>query len=287
MRGLFIGITTLDVIHYVNSGFGTNDKVSAQETRIHAGGLAANAAVTFSILGGHSRLITYAGGGALTKVIEQELSEYGVELENRSAGHSGGPVTASVIVNTRQGDRAVVGVKPPADPAAPWFREPEHRPDVVLFDTYYIDTAEPYLAWACRENIPAVLDGGSWKPGLERILPYITYGICSQQFYPPGCASHDQTAQYLMSFNIPWVCITRGELPILLYGSGGEKQEIPVPSPGQVRDTLGAGDIFHGAFCFSAASGRGLEESIKAAAQTASQSVCCYGPRAWKDALSP
>ncbi len=279
MRGLFLGMATVDVIHYVRGTFGNNEKAAAEETRIHAGGPAANAAVTYSLLGGDARLVTFAGSGALTACIEQELSSYGVVVDNCSAGEDQNPVTASVIVHIETGDRTVVGVKPRTEPHAASFYEPDILPDVLLFDTYFTATAAPYLSWAMDKRIPTVLDGGSWKRGLETVLPYITYALCSEHFLPPGCTTHDETVEYLKGFGIPAVCITRGERPILLYPPGGSLEEIPVKSPGQVQDTLGAGDIFHGAFCYFIAQGSDFRSAVTASSRIASQSVCFRGPR--------
>ncbi|MGM0432866.1 MAG: PfkB family carbohydrate kinase [Spirochaetota bacterium] len=281
MRGLFLGFTTLDLIHYVHGTIGQNEKISADGTRIHTGGPAANAAITFSQLGGETELITFVGNSHLTSVIAKELSDYGVNLDNRSKADGEHPVAASVVVNTETGDRMVIDVKP-SDPRPSDFTVPQFRPDIVLTDTYYLETVKPYLRWAKGERIPVVLDGGSWKQGLETILPYVNYAICSEKFFAPGCSSFAESAAALRGMGVSTICFTRGEKPILIYEEEGDPQELPVPAAQEVKDTLAAGDIFHGAFChYIVATGGNLQESLTSAASIASGSVANYGPRTW------
>ncbi len=54
---------------------------------------------------------------------------------------------------------------------------------------------------------------------------------------------------FLSRLNVPSIAITHGEKPIQ-YRSQNQSGWVNVPSVKAV-DTLGAGDIFHGAFCFA------------------------------------
>ena len=281
MNGLFVGLTTLDIIQYYTGTFGQNDKMAADETLVSTGGPAANAAVTFSLLGGNAHLVTDIGNTELSSVIDQELSRYHVMHERETETGDRHPITASVLVNTRIGDRAVAGQKPQHSFLSGPFRSPEFHVDVVLSDTYYMPVALPYLQWATEQGIPTVLDGGSWKSGLDQLLPWIRYPLCSERFFPPGCTSHEQTARYLFQWeNIDAVAITRGERSMLFYLPDGSVEHLDVTSVGTVVDTLGAGDIFHGACCFYLATGADIRESIQSASAIAARSVCFRGPRA-------
>jgi sugar/nucleoside kinase (ribokinase family) len=273
-------MTTLDIVHYTDRNPGVNEKISARETRVYAGGPAANAAVAFAQLGGEAELVSLAGSGSLTELISKELYAYGVHLDNRSPDYAGDPVVASVVVNTVTGDRSVVGVKPSGKAPESVFHEPNMVPDVVLFDTYYPEIAEPVLQWAKNRNIPVVLDGGSWKPGLEKMLAYIDYAVCSEKFFPPGCQTPDESASYLLERGVPVVCITRGEKTMLLFEYNRHSEQIPAVPAEKVVDTLGAGDIFHGAFCFHMVETAGdIRKSLTSAAAVASKSVGILGPR--------
>jgi sugar/nucleoside kinase (ribokinase family) len=128
---------------------------------------------------------------------------------------------------------------------------------------------------AQQRRIPVVIDAGSWKPGFEAVLPLATSVIAAAKFRWPGRAD---TLSTLASLGIPEVAITQGAGPIQ-YCDRGQSGSLPSPLV-TVKDTLGAGDIFHGAFChyrlqapFIAALGQ--------AAQVAARSCQHFGPRAW------
>ncbi|ASC74114.1 Sulfofructose kinase [Halomicronema hongdechloris C2206] len=133
------------------------------------------------------------------------------------------------------------------------------------------------LAEAARQRgLPVVIDAGSWKPGFETLLPLATHVICSANFYPPGCSSPDAALSYLQHLGIPQVAMTRGAEPIL-YNRQQSWQALPVPQ-GPVVDTLGAGDIFHGAFCHYGLS-QPWPQALTLAAQVASHACRYVGPR--------
>ena len=124
-----------------------------------------------------------------------------------------------------------------------------------------------------------VLDGGSWKVGTEELLKCVDVAICSADFMPPGCATGEDALRYLRGSGVREIAITNGANPIL-FASEETSGSLPVPYVTLV-DTMGAGDIFHGAFCFYASAGLGFVESLQQAAKVASESCRFHGTRAW------
>jgi sugar/nucleoside kinase (ribokinase family) len=93
-----------------------------------------------------------------------------------------------------------------------------------------------------------VLDGGSREPGMDEYLKYIDYAICSYDFYPPVSKIREKVIGFLLVKGIRNIAITRGERSVIAANDEIET-EIPVRSV-KALDTLGAGDVFHGAFCY-------------------------------------
>ena len=54
--GVFVGLATLDVIHRITAPPAVNEKITARQQFVAAGGPATNAAVTFAALGGRADL---------------------------------------------------------------------------------------------------------------------------------------------------------------------------------------------------------------------------------------
>ncbi|NJN28317.1 MAG: hypothetical protein HC819_21280 [Cyclobacteriaceae bacterium] len=75
--------------------------------------------------------------------------------------------------------------------------------------------------------------------------------------------------------------ITRGEKPIIV-NEGSVNLLVQVPKT-QVVDTLGAGDIFHGAFCYHYAATNDFLFAIEEAGKIASFSCQFHGPRTWME----
>jgi sugar/nucleoside kinase (ribokinase family) len=113
----------------------------------------------------------------------------------------------------------------------------------------------------------------------------VDVAICSADFHPPGTNSSDTTLDYLLDHGIRWAAVTNGARPIAWAGLHHKRSEVPVPAVA-VADTLGAGDIFHGAFTYAIAradlvSEASFGEALRFAAELAAHSCRTFGTRTW------
>jgi len=104
--GLFVGLSTLDVIQLVEAIPGANEKVVALDYMIAAGGPATNAAVAFSVLGGRAVLVTKASGCLIGQSMVGDLQSYGVEVLVVCGCET--PAIATIMITAGTGERAVV-----------------------------------------------------------------------------------------------------------------------------------------------------------------------------------
>jgi sugar/nucleoside kinase (ribokinase family) len=288
-RGLFVGLTTLDLIYGVTHFPHANEKQVANELAIAAGGPATNAAVTFRHLGNQAILLSAVGQHPLSGLVRADLLAQHIELNDLCPERTEPLPLSSILVTQVTGDRAVVSrnainLQMSAERVSANCLD---KIDIVLMDGHQLEVSIAIAQMACERNIPVVLDGGSWKLGLEKLLPFVDYGICSANFLPPDCETSTDVMQYLIQFlgrsnskkAIPSsIAITRGEQPIQYYYQNQMSQLI-VP-PIQAIDTLGAGDVFHGAFCHAILQVpfvNALQQAI-AVASVACQS---FGTRQW------
>ena len=275
-----MGLATLDLVYLAGKPPGENQKVVASDCTIAAGGPAANAAVTFSYLGNAAVWAGVLGTHAIAQLIRADLAEYNVRIIDLEPGRSHSPPVSSIIVTEATGDRAVVSInatKSQVDRQA-INQDILTSVNIVLLDGHQIAASKEIAQLAHSKNIPILLDGGSWKPGLEEILPFIEWAVCSDNFHPPNCYNSEQVFAYLSAAGISHIAITRGEKPIL-YLSNGTYSSIEVPQI-QATDTLGAGDIFHGAFCHYILQNN-FTDTLTAAAKIASHSCNKFGTRGW------
>ena len=275
-----MGLATLDLIYLAEQPPGENQKVVASNCTIAAGGPAANAAVTFSYLGNAPIWAGVLGNHAIAQLIRADLAEYNVRIVDLAPGRSHPPPVSSIVVTEATGDRAVISINATKSQVDSQAIDPDilTSVNIVLFDGHQIAASTKIAQLAKSKNIPIVLDGGSWKPGLEEILPFVEWAICSANFQPPDCDKSEQIFAYLSAAGIPNIAITRGEKPIL-YLSNDKYSSLEVPQI-QATDTLGAGDIFHGAFCHYVLQNN-FTDSLTAAAKIASHSSKFFGTRTW------
>ncbi len=278
-RGLFIGLVTLDMVYLAESAPQNNQKLVAFDYIVCAGGPATNAAVTFSHLGSQATLLGIVGADPITQLIRTDLETYKVAIADLAPRQVQPPPISSIIVS-HKGERAVISINAVKNQV-----EPDQIPadilqsvDIVLIDGHQMAVGEAIARLAKASNIPVVIDGGSWKPGFEKVLPFVDYAICSANFYPPNCHSIDEVFAYLSHFAIPHIAITQGEKPIQFLCEG-KINTLEVPQINSV-DTLGAGDIFHGAFCYYILKNN-FTNALAKSANIASYACQSFGTRQW------
>ena len=227
MNGLFVGLTTLDFI-YLSEGLPqSNEKIVAIDTAITTGGPATNAAVTFGYFGNEATLLTVVGNHPIGELITVELEGYSLEVIDLNPWQTHEPPISSIIVTQSTGERAAISLNAVKSPANPLFLPPSiiSDVDIVLIDGHQLVISEEIIRQIPERKIPVVLDGGSWKPGLESILPKVDYVICSSHFFPPDCEDVESVFRYLQDCGVPHIAMTHGEEAIR-YWSQGEWGEV-------------------------------------------------------------
>lgn len=270
-HGLFVGLVTLDLIYLADAPPIANQKIVAQETTIAAGGPATNAAIAFQHLGNRATLIGAIGSHPICHLIKSDLQACGVEVIDLDPTKTESPPVSSIVVTRSTGDRAVVSINAVKSQITANSLNLLDDVDIVLIDGHQMQLGATIAKQARAKNIPVAIDGGSWKSGFETVLPDVDYAICSANFKLP---TNQTVFDYLQSFGIPHIAITQGNNAIELPNLKIDVPQVPVV------DTLGAGDIFHGAFCHYILK-HSFPEALSKAAQVASHSCQLFGTREW------
>ncbi len=290
-------MATLDLVYLAAGTPSNNEKIVASDCTVAAGGPAANAAVTFSYLGDRAMLLAAVGTHPITQLIRADLQTHRVAISDLDPTRCQPPPVSSIIVTQATGERAVVSINATQSqiPAENLPEAPLQNVDIVLIDGHQMAAGQVIAREAKLNNIPVVIDGGSWKPGFEEILPFVDYAVCSANFYPPGTRREEDVFAYLSAAGIPHIAITNGENPIQYLSAGDIDVEtrdgadvetrhaasLQVPEIKAV-DTLGAGDVFHGAFCYYILR-ESFTQALASAAKVASRSCEFFGTRRWME----
>lgn len=284
-RGLFVGLSTLDLVYLVTAPPQPNQKIVALDSTIAAGGPATNAAVTFAHLGNHATILASLGQHPIAGLMQADLENYAIAIADLQPQRTESPPVSSILVTQASGERAVVSLNASRSqdqaedvPAAVWQAIDAPAIDIVLIDGHQMQVGSTIAQQARTRQIPIVVDGGSWKPGFEQVLQFTDYAICSANFLPLGCQTVAEVAAYLAALGVNHIAITQGERPILVW-EHQQFSEIPVP-PVPVVDTLAAGDILHGAFCHFILD-RSFTAALAQASQIAARACQFFGSRRW------
>lgn len=267
-RGYFIGLTTLDYVFYVDSQPRSNEKVKTGEFQRYVGGPAANAAITYSLLGGNATLVTCLGNTVESKIMEDILQGYGVTVLNCTDDDTL-PNIAAIAVDLCGNRKIFSGQHQYNKLDFPVI----DKPGFCLFD---LNQQELSLGMLEKCECEIIVDAGSWKGETAEFLKKADVVIASETFRDPS--GNDVFS--IKECSNAKKAVTRGEKPILLADG-----EIPV-EPVECVDSLAAGDIFHGAFCFAYYHEHNeFEEALRYAAEIATESVKHTGPRDWVNTI--
>ena len=254
----------MDYVFYVDSHPRKNSKVKTNHFTRLVGGPAANAAITYSLLGGNATLVTCLGNTAESDVIKETLEKSGVTVVNCTEDDAM-PAVAAIAVD-RNGDRQIFsGQNQYKTIKVPALEE-------LAFCLFDLNQQELSLDVLHNCNCEIVVDAGSWKGETLAFLKKASVVISSEEFRDP--AGRDIFA--IEECANAKKAMTRGEKPVRLADG-----EIPVASVTCV-DSLAAGDIFHGAFCFAYYHKQyDFREALTFASKIATESVKYAGPWEW------
>lgn len=276
-KGLFVGLCGLDVVFYEDKPLPQEDvKMKVSDVRSCIGGPAANAAITNVLLGGQSTVVSYIGNSPIGLVIKQLMAGFGIEVIDMCLD-TDVKCISGIYVNTDNATRTILSgrnaIHQLADKAVLTELVKEH--DYVLYDGHFPQLDDVLLPAVEETRTPLVIDVGAWKDTFNLILCHNPILICSQVF-------HDGEGQdgidMMQKFGMKHVAITRGARPVLYKTDHmAQREEIPVPKVNAI-DTLGAGDIFHGAFCyFMFEKHMDFKGALEKACDVAAASTTVYG----------
>jgi len=180
------------------------------------------------------------------------------------------------------GERMIVNYLDPAMPASPdWIPDAgKSGASVVLADCRWSEGAERALGMARSSGLPAVLDAD--RPmlpdaALLRLASHVAFSAEALRDLT-GLEDPAEGLRAAASRVDGWSCVTAGAAGVYAIYHG-KVQHFPgyrVP----VVDTLGAGDVWHGAFALALAEGKEEADGIRFASAAAALKVQHRGGRA-------
>lgn len=267
----------MDLLFYQKGFPEENRKVKTEEYTMCVGGNACNAAITYSLLGGRSCLITTIGESVLGRCIREELeTNYGIEVIDLLEDGTILPFLSAIWINSQTESRTLWGGHQPPSPLKALDMEKVlNEAEFFLTDDQFPQIVIPLFESAAKRQIATVFDAERWGAKTEEILR-----VSSQVIASADCRSPDGRNLFdiMRERGVSDMAVTDGEKPVSWEKPTDSGQITPM----QVRavDTLGAGDILHGAYCyFRFHEKMAFEKALEMGCRVSSISVTYRGPR--------
>ena len=285
-----VGHAALDRIYRVGTLPLGSTKVRASSYSEVGGGMASNGACAISRLSDPARFPVEfwgrVGSDSAGDIIRGQFALFDVDV-----GHvktfDGCTSSQSAVMVDDAGERMIVNYRgdTPAEDIS-WLPLPRiANAAAVLTDVRWLDGARAVLDAARAARVPSVLDADLGDvPIVRALVPLAAHAIFSEpgldNWYGARCADDTAVERALraaVNSGAEVAGVTRGERGVLLWVDGALRH---VPAfDVKVVDTLGAGDVFHGAYTLGLAEGMIATEAARFAAAAAAIKCSRHGGR--------
>ena len=276
LRCLAVGLALIDYCYRVATLPAGEGKYFASATESVLGGVAANAALAMLALGADTRMLSRLGDDASGDWVVSELQRRGIDTDfiERVPGRLS--VSSAVCIDQR-GERSIVNYRD-LELFGLELNLPEGLlagVDAVMCDTRWPSSVRAVLARIAELGIISVLDyDQNPNPESASLIELADYSIFAEPalLALSGCSDARAGIEWAAQ-NYPntRVAVTCGGAGVLYWAENEVRSIATYPVP--VVNTLGAGDVFHGACCYALACGRDFETALRWANAAAAMRV--------------
>lgn len=260
-----VGLNATDTLLVVPQFPAYGGKARFVKEILSPGGQVASAMVTCSRLGLATKYIGAVGDDERGRVQLESLRGSGIDISHVQQCENCPNQSAYIVIDQTTGERTILWQRPDCLRISPDQIAPEQITCAALLHIDGHDTpAVEHAARIARENgIPVTVDVDTIYHGFDRVLPYVDYLIASTNF-PVQWTSLTDPFQALeliqKEYGMKVAAMTLGSHGALALTEG--KFHYSPAFVVNCADTTGAGDIFHGAFCYGIAKSYSLHDAM-------------------------
>lgn len=280
-RAIAVGGICLTRIYQVEHVAPVPAKVLAHALVEVVDGMALSAAFAFMRLGGQAAIWGRCGDDAGGRAARQSLRQEGLDVSSLRNVAGAASSQAAVIVDAK-GERLVVPFHDPTLDASPHWLPLQQLAgaDILLCDVRWPEGAQAAMRAARQLGVPVMLDGEAAAPQtLETLVQLASHAVFSDAgvLALTGAGSVDLALLEVAGRHAGHVGATCGA-DGYAWVEGGVVRRVSAPKV-KVVDTLGAGDVFHGAFALALTEGQSPERAASFACHAASLKCTRLGGR--------
>jgi sugar/nucleoside kinase (ribokinase family) len=283
-----LGAAVVDLLGLVPHFPERDAKLAMTELSQQGGGLVGTALVAMARLGCRTRYVGRLGDDEHSAFILSEFALEGVDTSAVVRVPGERARFAFVIVEEGSGLRTILHSSHARSAVPP---ESLDRETILSARSLLVDSTDPPAALQCVEWMraagrPILIDADHYSPEAHAVARACDYVIASHR-YAAACTgrSDPAAAAHSLAAELPGiVVVTAGRDGAFVAARKEEWHQPALPVP--VKDTTGAGDVFHGAFLFGILRGWDLRRTVAFAAAAAALKCRSLGGRAGIASLS-
>ncbi len=277
-----IGLNSTDTLLVVPHFPAYAGKVPFEDGILSPGGQVASAMVTCARLGLRVKYIGTVGDDERGRIQWKSLVESEINLDHVQVRRGCENQSAYILIDRSTGERTVLWRRPEELRLEPGEITPEQITCGRLLHIDGHDTAavERAAQIAHQARIPVSVDVDTIYHGFDRVLPWVDYLVASSEFPVQWTDQRDPFKALELiqdEYQMRVAAMTLGP-----HGALARVESRFIYSPAFVVncvDTTGAGDVFHGAFCYAVLQRMSIEEALEFSNAMAALNCTALGAR--------
>ena len=257
-------------------------KVRFEDDVLSPGGQVASAMVACARLGLRVKYVGTVGDDERARVQMESLRRENINLDDVEVRRNCPNQSAYILVDGSTGERTVLWRRPEGLRMEPTQIRPEMITQARLLhiDGHDTPVVERAAGLARQAGIPVTVDVDTIYAGFERVLPLVDYLVASAEFPTNWTREADpfRALELIQNrFRMRVAAMTLGA-----HGALARVEGRYIYSPGYVVDcvdTTGAGDVFHGAFCYAVLESMPMHEALDFSNAMAALNCTALGAR--------
>jgi sulfofructose kinase len=277
-----VGLNATDTLILLQRFPAYAGKVPFDEEILSPGGQVASAMVACARLGLKVKYVGTVGDDERGRIQMESLRGEGIDLSDVEVREGCPNQSAYILIDRSTGERTVLWRRPEGlrlDPS-------RIRADIISstrllhIDGHDTQAVERAARMARQAGVPVTVDVDTVYHGFDRVLPYVDYLIASSEF--PGNWTGEADPFKALTLLQNEYGMRVAAMTLGAYGALARVEGRFVYSPAFVVncvDTTGAGDVFHGAFCYAVLEGMAVREALDFANALAALNCTAIGAR--------
>lgn len=279
---LGVGLNATDTLLLVPEFPPYAGKIPYERELLSPGGQVATAVVACVKLGLRAKYIGTVGYDLRGHIQRKSLADAGVDISGLILRDECPNQTAYILIDQRTGERTVL-----------WHRADclrltasEIRAEDILsakllhIDGYDLEAAIRAASLSRQHGIPVSLDVDTVYPGFDRLLKHVDYLVGSSSWPGKWTGESDpfvalDRLQQEYGFSVAAMTLGDHGSLALQHGSWTYSPAFEV----SCADTTGAGDVFHGAFCYAMLKRMPMQEALDFSNAAAALNCTAIGAR--------